>query len=260
MEESLLTTLGRRSAQRICVRCDVGILDEQSGERSLGQLRDLSATGACMRTQAVLPIGKPLRLAFEFEDGREAVRLHAEVMWSGQSETPRGGVLSGVRFLDLAGPDFGRLRAFIDQKLWTVQRFLCSIDYFAELSDLEKLLLASVAYDRELAAEEPLEESVGPDALIVVRDGLLECTESTSDGRSTSTRNVASGEICGALPIDARGTSRLRLKALRPSAVLCIPSDGFWYLWNTHAETALKLLSCWCLSLRDRLLAVEPMA
>jgi hypothetical protein len=259
LEDSLLTTLGRRSAQRICVRVDVGILDEQSGERALGQLRDLSATGACLRTPGILPIGKSLRMAFEFESGHEAVRLHAEVMWSGQAETPRGGVLSGVRFLDLAGPDFGRLRAFIDQKLWTVQRFLCSMELFADLSDLEKLLLASVAYDRELQPDEPLEESASQDSLIIVRDGMLECVESTSDGRSTPTRTVAAGEVCGSLPIDARGTSRVKLKAVARSALLCIPSEGFWYLWNTHAETALKLLSCWCLSLRDRLLAVEPL-
>lgn len=259
MGESLLTTLGRRSAQRICLRSDVGILDTPGGERALGQLRDLSASGACVRTPKALPIGKQVRLAFEFADGHEPVRLHAEVMWSGQAETPRGGVLSGVRFLDLAGPDFGRLRSFIDQKLWTVQRFLCSIELFADLSDLEKLLLASIAYDRELAADEPLEESSCQDALVVVRHGLLECVESTSDGRSTPTRSVGAGEMCGSLPIDARGTARVRIKALQPAAILCIPSDGFWYLWNTHSETALKLLSCWCLSLRDRLLAVEPM-
>jgi len=259
LEDSLLTTLGRRSAQRICVRVDVGIIDVKSGERTLGQLRDLSATGACLRTNGVLPIGKTLRLAFEFETGHEAVRLHADVMWSGQADTPRGGILSGVRFLDLAGADFGRLRAFIDQKLWTVQRFLCSIELFADLSDLEKLLLASVAYDREMKPGEPLEESASQDSLIVVRDGMLEVVESTSDGRSTASRSVGAGEICGSLPIDARGTSRVKLKAVAQSALLCIPSEGFWYLWNTHSETALKLLSCWCLSLRDRLLAVEPL-
>ena len=259
MDDSLLTTLGRRSAQRICLRCDVGILDEHSSERTLGQLRDLSATGACIRTVKALTIGKAVRLAFEFEQGHEPIRLHAEVMWSGQAETPRGGVLTGVRFLHLAGADFARMRAFIDQRLWMVQRFLCSIDLFADLSDLEKLLLASVAYDRELKPGEPLEESASLDSLIVVRNGMLECVESTTDGRSTPSRSVGPGEICGALPIDARGSSRVKIKAVSESAVLCIPNDGFWYLWNTHAETALKLLSCWCLSLRDRLLAVEPL-
>jgi hypothetical protein len=259
VEESLLTTLGRRSAQRICVRTDIALLDEQTGERILGQLRDLSATGACLRTPKPLPLGKTIRVAFEFEPGHDPVRLHADVMWSGQAEPPRGGILSGLRFVGLTPADFGRMRAFIDQRLWTVQRFLATIELFADLADLEKLLLASVAYDRQLAADEPLEESASIDSLVIVRDGLLECVESTGDGRSTASRTVGAGEICGSLPIDARGSSKVKVKALRESAVLCIPSDGFWYLWNTHAETALKLLSCWCLSLRDRLLAVEPM-
>jgi hypothetical protein len=259
VEESLLTTLGRRSAQRICVRTDIALLDEQSGTRILGQLRDLSATGACLRTATPLPLGRTLRVAFEFEPGQDPVRLHADVMWTGQAEAPRGGVLSGLRFVGLTPADLGRMRGFIDQRLWTVQRFMASIELFTDLSDLEKLLLASIAYDRQLAAGEPLEESACVDSLVIVRDGLLECVESTGDGRSTPQRTVGAGEICGALPIDARGSTRVRVKALQSSAVLCIPSDGFWYLWNTHAETALKLLSCWCLSLRDRLLAVEPL-
>ncbi len=257
MDQGLLTTLGRRSAQRICVRTDVGILDETSGVRLLGQLRDLSGSGACLSTQAPLPIGKELRLAFEFEKGEEPVRLHVEVAWSGHGETTRGNTLSGVRFLDLAGADFGRLRDFIDRKLWQVQHFLCSIDALSDLNDLEKLLLASVAFDRELANGEALEESVSENSLVMVRLGTLQCQERLTDGRQTARRVIASGELGGALPIDPRGGCQLILKAVSQAAVLVIPADGFWYLWGKHPETALKLLACWSLALRDRLFAVE---
>ena len=256
MDQGLLTTLGKRSAQRICTRSDVGILDEASGERLLGQLRDLSSTGACLRTEAALPVGKELRLAFEFAPGAEPVRLHAEVAWSGRDEGPRGGVRSGVRFLDLAGADFGRLRAFIDQKLWTVQRFLSSIELLADLNDLERLLLASTSFDREFAAQETLDESVSDDTLVIVRAGTFTCVETQSDGRVTEPRTLTAGDLGGALPIDPRGGTHLRLQAVTPAAVLVIPSDGFAYLRDTHAATALKVMTCWCLHLRDRLATV----
>jgi len=242
------------------VRSDVGILDDSTGRRTLGQLRDLSGSGTCLCTRTALPVGKPLRLAFQLAAEGEPIRLQGEVVWSGRAESPRGGVLSGVRFLHLAGADVGKLRAFIDERLWAVQHSLCSLELFADMSDIEKLLLASVAFHRDLKPGEPLEEAASESVMIVVRSGSLSSQECMNDGRVTASRTITAGDVCGALPVDPRGSTRVKLRAESDASLLCIPGDSFWYLWTTHAETALKLLACWSLTLRDRLLAVEPRA
>ena len=260
MTQELLTTLGRRSAQRICLRADVGILDEKSGTRHLGQLCDLSGSGAKIKTSRPLAIGEFLRFAFEFEPGAAPVRLKAEVVWSSRDQHSRlNAFYSGVRFCDLVGPDFDRLHKFIDRKLWTVQHFLGSFELLADLSDLEKVLLSSVSFDRELKTYDTVEFAAADDTLILVRSGALSLLETDREGRDFAPRNVSAGEFCGSLPIDPRGGMKIKLRANVDSGLLCIPNDSFWYLWSTHAETALKILSCWTLSLRDRLLAVEPM-
>ncbi len=255
MSQELLSTLGRRAAQRICLRVDVGILDEKSGARDLGRLCDLSATGACVRSPRPLAIGEEVRLAFEFEKGQEPVRLHVEVVWSSRDpRAPAHAYLAGMRFLDLATPDAVRLREFIERKLRTVKQFLNRLELLAGLGDLEKALIASVCFDRDLAAGETLEFAESDDALVLVRSGRLVAVESAPDGRPLAPRTLGPDDSCGTLPIDPRGARRLVVRALEPSGVLCIPSDGFWVLWSKHAETALKILSCWTLSLRDRLL------
>jgi hypothetical protein len=259
--QELLTTLGRRGAQRICLRVDVGILDEKSGGRLLGQLCDLSATGAKVKTQKPLSIGDLLRFAFEFEPGSPPVRLQGEIVWSSRDQHSRlTAYFSGVRFVGVDVADLGRLRAFIDRKLWTVQQFLSSFELFADLNDLEKVLLSAVSFDRELKRQETVEFAADDDTLVLVRAGVLTVLETDREGRDLAPRKIAAGEFCGALPIDPRGGMKLKLRANVESGLLCIPNDGFWYLWSTHAETALKILSCWTLSLRDRLLAVEPPA
>jgi len=256
--QELLSTLGRRAAQRICLRADVGILDEKTGARDLGRLCDLSATGACARSPRPLTIGQEVRLAFEFDPGQEPVRLHAEVVWSTRdSRAKSNGYLAGLRFLDLATPDARRLRDFIERKLRTVKQFLNSFELLNGLGELEKALISSVCFDRELLANESLEFGPADDTLVLVRSGRLMAVESDPDGKDREPRTVRPGEFCGTLPIDPRGALRLRLRASEASGVLCIPSDGFWYLWSTHAETALKILSCWALSLRDRLLTTD---
>lgn len=261
MTQELLTTLGRRTAQRICLRVDVGILDEKSGARLLGQLCDLSGTGAKIRTQKPLAIGDVLRLAFEFEPGSAPVRLQAEIVWCSRDQHSRlTSYFSGVRFLDIEGGDFSRLRTFIDRKLWTVQQFLSSFELLADLNDLEKVLLSSVSFDRDLKRNETVEFAATDDTLILVRAGVLTVLETDRDGRDLAPRKINAGEFCGSLPIDPRGSTKIKLRANVDSGLLCIPNDGFWYLWSTHAETALKILSWWTLSLRDRLLAVEPQA
>jgi hypothetical protein len=259
--QELLTTLGRRTAQRICLRVDVGILDEKSGGRLLGQLCDLSRTGAKIKTQKPLAIGDTLRFAFEFEPGSPPVRLQGEIVWSSRDQHSRlNAYFAGVRFCDVDGSDIGRLRAFIDRKLWTVQQFLSSFELLADLNDLEKVLLASVSFDRELKYNEAIDVAADDDTLVLVRAGVLTLLETDREGRDLAPRKISAGEFCGSLPIDPRGGMKMRLRATVDSGLLCIPNDGFWYLWSTHAETALKILSCWTLSLRDRLLAVEPLA
>ncbi len=258
LDQGLLTTLGRRSAQRICLRVDVGILDEATGERTLGRLRDLSATGACLSTPTLLPMGKPLRLAFEFSATEAAVRLHAEVTWTGRTNAVRASVLSGMRFVDLAGPDFARMRAFIDAKLWEVQRFVCSLDLFADLNDLEKLLLSTVLMDRELKPGQSLDEELCEGTLVIVRSGTLAGTERLPDGRLHQRKSMHAGDLCGALPVDPTGPTRLTLRATTDAALLVVPIDGFEYLRSHHPETAFKLLSSWTLALRDQLMTVEP--
>lgn len=258
MDQGLLTTLGRRSAQRINVSSDVGLLDEAAGTRMLGRLRDLSATGASVATSSALALGKELRLAFEFEPGEAPVRLHAEVIWTGRSAGSRGGVVSGIRFVDLAGADFARLREFIDRRLWELQRFLCGLELFSDLNDLEKLLVASVVVDRSLKAGALLEEALGEGALAIVRHGTVSCEEKLPDGRTSGARLIGAGDLAGALPIDPQGVSQLVARASSDAALLLITPDGFQYLADSHAATAFKLLSAWTLSLRDRVLAVPP--
>jgi hypothetical protein len=258
--QELLTTLGRRTAQRICLRVDVGILDEKTGTRLLGQLCDLSGTGAKIRTQKPLAIGDVLRFAFEYEPGSPPVRVQAEVVWSCRDQHSRlTGFFAGVRFSDFEGSDFGRLRTFIDRKLWTVQQFLSNFELLSDLNDLEKVLLSAVSFDRDLKFNETVEFAASDDTLILVRAGVLTVLETDREGRDLAPRKIKAGEFCGALPIDPRGGMKIKLRANVESGLLCIPNDGFWYLWSTHAETALKILSCWTLSLRDRLLAVDPL-
>src|SRR5262249_52972589 len=160
-----------------------------TGERTLGKLRDLSGTGASLLTPEALTVGKELRLAFEYQPIDPPIRLHATVAWSGRQATGHAtGVLSGVRFLDPPGSDFGRLRKFIDEKLWTVQQFLSSIELLADLNDLEKLLFSSVAFDREIKQGETLEDGLAEDALILVRSGTLLCNEYDRGGRAHAPR------------------------------------------------------------------------
>ncbi len=258
MDQGLLTTLGRRSAQRICLRADVGILDEATGERTLGRLRDLSATGASLSTPTLLPMGKPLRLAFEFSQTEAPIRLHAEVTWTGRTAAVRASVLTGLRFLDLAGADFARMREFIDAKLWEVQRFVCSLDLFADLNDLEKLLLSTVLLDRSLKPGEALEEELSEGTLIIVRSGTLHGSERLPDGRIHQRKTLQAGDLVGALPVDPGGPTRLTMRAITEGALLVVPIDGFEYLRTRHPETAFKLLSAWTLALRDQLMTVEP--
>ncbi len=253
-----MTTLGRRSSQRICLHNDVGILDEAEGSRTLGRLRDVSSTGASISSEQALAIGKPLRLAFEFSPEEPPIRLHAEVVWTGRATTPCGQVLSGLRFTDLAGPDFARLRSFIERKLWQIQSFLAAVDLFSDLSDLEKLLLASVVVDRELNAGAALEESLGEGSLVIVRSGTVHCRETLADGRVSEPCAAVAGELFGGLPIDPRGLTRCVAKAATDTAMLVVTPDGFAYLMETHADLAFKLLASWALSLRDRGYAVAP--
>ena len=258
MTQELLQNLSRRTAQRICLRVDVGILDEKSGERALGQLCDLSATGACTRSPKPLTIGEELRLAFEFEPGSDPVRLHAEVVWCTRDARASSNLyLAGVRFTELSAPDAVRLREFIERKLRTVRQFLNSFELLSGLGEVEKVLISSVSFDRDLVQNESLEFKAGDDTLVLVRSGKLHAIETDRVGRELAPRAIGPGEFCGTLPVDPRGATSLRLRANEPSGVLCIPSDGFWYLWSMHAETALKIVSCWARSLRERLLALE---
>lgn len=258
MDQGLLTTLGRRASQRVCLHSDVGILDEQDGSRSLGRLRDLSATGASLATSTALPIGKSVRLAFEYEPGEAPIRLHGEIVWSGPALAPRNTTLSGLRFSELDGADFKRLRGFIDRRLWDIQRFLSEFDLFADMSDLERQLLAAVVVDRTLEPGAALEESLREGTLAIVRHGTLSAYETLPDLRISEKRKVGTGDVVGAFPIDPRGLGKISLRAKSASALLIMTADSFVYLNQQHAELAFKLLSAWALSLRDRLTVVEP--
>lgn len=258
MDQGLLTTLGRRSSPRVCLHADVGILDEQDGSRLLGKLRDLSATGASLATAAALPIGKELRIAFEYEPGETPIRLRGEIIWTGTALSPRGATLAGLRFSNLAGEDFKRLRAFIDRRLWELQLFLSECDLFADMSDLERLLLASVIVDRTLEPGKALEESLCEGSLAIVRHGTLSANETLPDLRTSEPRMVGTGDVVGAFPIDPRGLGTIALRAESEASLLVMTADSFAYLNQQHAETAFKLVSAWTLSLRDRLFAVQP--
>lgn len=252
---------GRQAARRICLRSDVGILDEKSGTRLLGQLCDLSISGAKVRTPAPLPIGAVLRFAFEFEPGTPPVRLEGEVIWSSRDRKARlVSFDSGIRFCDDESPDLARLHSHVDRKLAVVQQFLGRFEPLADLNDPERSALASVLYEREIAAGQPLDFPADEATLILVRAGAVTLFETGRDGNELAPRKLAAGSICGSLPIDSRGATKIRLQADEDAALLCIPNDGFWSLWSAHAESALKLLACWTLSLRDRLLAVEAIS
>lgn len=259
MNQDLLTTLGRRTAERICLRADVGILDEKSGTRILGQLCDLSATGAGVRAPKALSIGEEVLLAFEYDRGSEPVRLHAEVVWSTRdTRSDAGGYLAGLRFTDLGAPEAIRMREFIERKLRTVKQFLGSFELLDGLDEAEQTLISSVTFERELLVNEVAAFGQAEDTLVLVRSGRLLVVETDREGRDHAPRKIGPGEFCGTLPVDARGALQFKLRAVEASAVFCIPSDGFWYLWSTHAGTALKILSCWALSLHERLLPVDP--
>jgi hypothetical protein len=259
--QELRTMPGRQSARRICLRCDVGILDERSGTRILGQLCDLSVSGARVRTQTPLPIGTELRLAFEFEPGTAPARLAGEVVWSSRDRHARLAAFdSGIRFCDEGSADVERLHAHIDRKLAAVQKFLSSFKPLADLGDVERAALASVSFEHELKAGESFQPVAEDDTLILVRAGTLTLFEAARAGHELAPRKLATGDVCGSLPIDPRGATKIKLRADADAALLCIPNDGFWQLWSAEPETALNVLACWTLSLRDRLLAVESIS
>lgn len=261
MTQELNILPGRQSARRICLRSDVGILDEKSGTRILGQLCDLSVSGARVRTQTPLPIGALLRFAFEFEPGTPPARLEGEVVWSSRDRHARLAAFdSGVRFRDEESGELERLHSHIDRRLAAVQQFIGRFEPFSDLNEPERTALSSVLFERQIAAGQSAQFAADDDTLILVRSGALTLFETARGGDELAPRKLSAGAICGSLPIDPRGAMKFRLQADADSSLLCIPNDGFWSLWSAHAETALKLLSCWTLSLRDRLLAVEAIS
>jgi CRP-like cAMP-binding protein len=139
-----------------------------------------------------------------------------------------------------------------------VQSFLSSVELLADLSDLEKLLLASVVVDRELPAGAALDEFLCEGSLLIVRAGTVHCRETLPDGRVSETRAAVAGELFGGLPIDPLGLTRCAATAATDAALLAITADGFAYLLQAHAELGFKLLSCWTLALRDRGFAIPP--
>lgn len=199
-----------------------------------------------------------MRLAFEFSPDEEPIRLHAEVVWTGRMATAPGQVVSGLRFTDLAGADFTRLKAFIERRLWQVQSFLAGIELFADLSDLEKLLLASVVVDHQLAAGAALDRALGMGSLLIVRSGTVHCRETLGDGRVGEPHTAVAGGLFGGLPIDPRGLTCSAAKAATDAALLVITPDGFSYLLEKHPDLAFKLMASWALALRDRCFAATP--
>ena len=257
MTQELLQNLSRRTAQRICLRVDVGILDEKSGERALGQLCDLSATGACTRSPKPLTIGEELRLAFEYEPGSDPVRLKAEVVWCTRDARASSNLyLAGVRFTELSAPDTVRLREFIERKLRTVRQFLNSFELLSGLGEVEKVLISSVSFDRDLASNESLEFKAGDDTLVLVRSGKLHAIETDRVGE-LAPRAIGPGELSAhAARRDPRGA--IDAAAARDGASRALhPERRLWYLWSMHAETALADRVRWARPLRESLLTLE---
>jgi hypothetical protein len=90
-----------------------------------------------------------------------------------------------------------------------------------------------------------------------MRSGQLHAVETDRVGRELAPRAIGPGEFCGTLPVDPRGATAAAAARDEPSGVLCIPGDGFWYLWSSTPRRRSRSCRAGRGTLRERLLSLE---
>lgn len=107
--EYSLVRAARRFVPKTLVTVTVG---EGGFPLALGQVRDLSETGACMVTDFLLGRGRTLHLELNIEDGSK-LETEAQIVWSGEGKDWQGDVVGAV----LQGVEFTNLPEALRQRL-----------------------------------------------------------------------------------------------------------------------------------------------
>lgn len=114
--DELVAGADRRGALRILVDLEVDYGDESNF--LFAYIRDISATGLFVRTNAPEPPGTQLNVRFTPSDGEAILELEAEVIWinpyrPGHCDNLNPGM--GIRFLHLAAEQRFRLVEFVQR-------------------------------------------------------------------------------------------------------------------------------------------------
>lgn len=252
-----LTSLGKREAQRIGVRGDIGLIAGGDSVRHLGRLRDLSISGARVLLEENLPVGSMVQVAFRCSGNGPPLRVTARVAWT-RNET-RGETQwtsAGLAFEEVGEEDMEHLRTYIDQQMWALLDSLGQLPQMSEFNDLEKMVLASICFRLDIGdgVEVPSQDLSG--CLVMVRKGKLRVVEQMP-GDIAIAREIEEEDSCGGLPLDHRGRATLQATAVGPTSLVALGGDGLDYFIQRNPVVAMKLLGLYCLSLEDRIRALH---
>lgn len=105
----------RRIFPRIPLLTEAWVIDDETGDRTHVQTRDLSQGGLCVEAgENVWPPGRKLKLALKLPEANEETVLNAKVAWV-------AGSLLGINFADLPQSEANLIRLTVDQLLREIE-------------------------------------------------------------------------------------------------------------------------------------------
>jgi len=79
----------------------------------LGEAKNLSEGGMCMRSHSPFALGSPTNVEFKLPGASETIRCWGEIVWN--RRLPEGlGFEAGLRFISISREDRNRIARFID--------------------------------------------------------------------------------------------------------------------------------------------------
>jgi len=105
----------RRVFPRIPLLTEAWVIDEETGERTHVQTRDLSQGGLCIEAgENVWPPGRRLKLGLKLPEANEETVLNAKVAWV-------AGSLLGINFADLPQSEANLIRLSVELLLEEIE-------------------------------------------------------------------------------------------------------------------------------------------
>jgi c-di-GMP-binding flagellar brake protein YcgR len=98
----------------------VNVKDRRGGPRveikmivsQLGEARNLSEGGMCMRSHSPFALGSPTNVEFSLPDSEATIRCWGEIVWNRRLPDERG-YEAGLKFVSISKEDRGRIAAFV---------------------------------------------------------------------------------------------------------------------------------------------------